>query len=95
MFRLKQEYEEVSRQLETKLRSLEGAKEKEAVQNRANVLATSVNDKVKELEGKLWISVMDFETFCGYINSNIIPILFPNFQTWKRNMRSTRGGQMI
>ena len=76
MFRLKQEYEVVSRQLETKLRSLEGAKEKEAVQNRANVLATSVNDKVKELEGTVWISMANFVMSSGALSASKLFLCF-------------------
>jgi len=47
---LKREYNDVSAQLENKLRLLDGAREKESVQNRATVLANSVNDKLKELQ---------------------------------------------
>ncbi|ODN04402.1 Laminin subunit beta-1 [Orchesella cincta] len=48
--RLKEEYQQVSRDLESKLTLFEGAKEKDKLQNRANTLANNINDKRKELQ---------------------------------------------
>lgn len=58
-YSLKNEYDKVYRDLESKLNLFKGAKERDDLQNKANTLANNINDKRKELQGKL-----DFSPIC-------------------------------
>lgn len=51
VYSLEDEYNKVSRGLESKLKLFNGAKERDELQHKANTLASNINDKRKELQG--------------------------------------------